>query len=138
MTTQFTACASTYDVVMENLKSDLQIVLDWFKVNQMIANPSKFQFMILGSKCQTPTMNIAGALITASKTVKLLGIQIDHELKFYSHILNLCRTANAKLKCLARIRNRIDNHQAKLLCNSFILSQFNYCPLIWMFMRIKR
>ena len=39
------SCASTYDVVMENLKSDLQIVFDWCKVNQMIANPSKFQFI---------------------------------------------------------------------------------------------
>ena len=27
----------------------------------------------------------------------------------------------------------MDNSKAKLLCNSYILSPFNYCPIIWMF-----
>ena len=40
--------------------------------------------------------------------------------------------ASAKIKGLGRIRNR---SQAKILYNSFILSQFNYCCLAWMFCR---
>ena len=41
--------------------------------------------------------------------------------------------ANAKTKALGRIRNRLNLSQAKILYNSFILSQFNYCCLVWMF-----
>ena len=40
--------------------------------------------------------------------------------------------ASTKIKGLGRIRNR---SQAKILYNSFILSQFNYCCLAWMFCR---
>ena len=41
------SCAKSVNDVIENLQSDLRIVLKWFKDNQMIANPGKFQFMIL-------------------------------------------------------------------------------------------
>ena len=41
--------------------------------------------------------------------------------------------ASAKIKGLGRIRKRLNLSQAKILQNSFILSQFNYCCLVWMF-----
>ena len=37
------------------------------------------------------------------------------------------RRLNAKVKILDRIRNALDEEQVKLLHNSFILSQFDYC-----------
>ena len=43
------------------------------------------------------------------------------------------KVASAKIKRLGRIRNRLNLSQAKILYNSFILSQFNYCCLVWMF-----
>ena len=38
-----------------------------------------------------------------------------------------------KVKKLSRIRNALDEKQAKLRYNCFILSQFNYCSIIWIF-----
>ena len=63
------------------------------------------------------------------KSVKLLGLTTDNKLNFRIHIN---KVASAKIKGLGRIRNR---SQAKILYNSFILSQFNYCCLAWMFCR---
>ena len=40
-------CTKSVNDVIENLQSDLKIALKWFKDNQMMANPGKFQFMIL-------------------------------------------------------------------------------------------
>ena len=34
---------------------------------------------------------------------------------------------------LARLSNYIDPIKSEILMNSFIRSQFNYCPLVWMF-----
>ena len=45
----------------------------------------------------------------------------------------MCTKANNKTKALLRIRNYLNPSKAKLLCNTFILSCFNYCPIIWMF-----
>ena len=65
----------------------------------------------------------------------LLGITIDNKLAFKKHIENLCRTAQFKLYALTRLRKYLTLDKAILLGNTFINSQFNYAPLIWMFYR---
>ena len=60
---------------------------------------------------------------------------MNNLLTFNEHIDNLCRTANYKLHALRTIRKL---EKAKLLCNAFINSQFNYAPLVWMFCRKKQ
>ena len=98
----------------------------------MKANPRKFQYMLLG-KHKPLKIEIEGFPLEPARSVSLLGITIDHNLTFDTHISNIFKTASAKVKSLGRIRNDLDEKQAKLLCNSFILSQFNYCSIIWMF-----
>ena len=46
---------------------------------------------------------------------------------------NLCKKAGQKLYALARIANYMDISKKCSNMNAFILSQFSYCPLIWMF-----
>jgi len=41
--------------------------------------------------------------------------------------------ANIKFSAFSRFLNCLDEKQSLILCNSFIKSQLNYCPLIWMF-----
>ena len=48
-------------------------------------------------------------------------------------IKNICNQAGNKLNALARIAKFLDGSKRKLLMNSFVLSQFNYCPIIWMY-----
>ena len=119
--------------VIENLQSDLKIALKWFKDNRMIANPGKFQFMILSKNATNKSIVINNKTIESSKSVKLFGLTIDNKLNFGIHIINICKVASAKTKGLGRIRSRFNLLQAKILCNSFILSQFNYCCLVWIF-----
>ena len=63
----------------------------------------------------------------------MLGVTIDSNLTFESHINNLCKKASAKLNALARIAGYMDTAKHKIIMKSFITSQFGYCPLIWMF-----
>ena len=122
--------------ILENLKHDMKIILKWFKMNSLKANPAKFQFMILGKKLGNKVkLKINSIVINESDTVKLLGITIDSKLTFNEHISNLCRNASYKLFALRRIRKYLTQDQAILLYNAFINSQFNYAPIIWMFCR---
>ena len=58
-------------------------MLDWFKFNYLKANPDKFQFMVLGiNKNKFFRINITVINIPSKNEVTLLGITIDHELKF--------------------------------------------------------
>ena len=84
-------------------------------------------------KNQNLKLEIEGVKLESVKSVKLLGLEIDQKLTFASHISKLCATGSAKIKSLSRIRNALDEKQAKLLYNSFILLQFNYSSIIWMF-----
>ena len=120
--------------IFRKLQNDLQNILLWLENNSLKANPVKFQFMILGNgtgKCFY--LNFNGISIKAADSVKLLGIEIDKNINFNHHIMNLSKKANSKLYALRRIRNYITEENSKVIMNSFILSQFRYCSLIWMF-----
>ena len=99
----------------------------------MMAITVKFKFMILSKNKINKSIAIDNKTIESSKSVKLLGLTIDKKLNSGIHINNICKVTGAKIKGLGRIRNRLNLSQAKILYNSFILSQFNYCCLVWMF-----
>ena len=71
--------------------------------------------------------------ICESRTVKLLGITIDNELKFDKYISKVCKKAQRKLTVLTRIKKYLGFNQLQLLFKTFFDSQFKYCPLTWMF-----
>ena len=63
---------------------------------------------------------------------KLLGVTIDNHLKFESHIKNWSSKASQKLYALPRVSLHVSLNQRRMVMKSFIMSQFGYCPLIWM------
>ena len=127
------ACDQDISVVLNRLNNDLKNALNWFKCNFMVANPAKFQVIFLGNKDSSLGLNIDGNYVVGADCVKLLGVTIDRKLSFLPYIKEMCTRANSKTKALLRIRNYLCTSKAKLLCNSYILSTFNYCPIIWMF-----
>ena len=63
-----------------------------------------------------------------------MGVTIDYQLKFDAHISNICKKASRQLHVLNK---RIGKNLTKLgrltIYYSFIMSNFNYCPVIWHF-----
>lgn len=127
------SCAYTLQSVISDLEYDMSRSLSWFKMNQLVANPAKFQFMFLGTNTKSLILHIGGIKIKSTSYVKLLGVSIDCKLVFDLHITNMCNQASSRVRCLYRVRNYLDVDHARQLCDSFILSVFNYCPIIWMF-----
>ena len=128
------ACGNTIQEIVIKLENDLGLLLDWFSKNGMIANPEKFQIMFLGlSDQRCLCLNIEGKKLPATDTVKLLGIQIDNKLKLNKHIHELCSKVNQKVSAFARLNTYLSPDQATKICDTIILSNFNYCPLVWLF-----
>ena len=124
----------TLDIVINKLEGDTRRTINWLKINSLVANPDKFQFMILGTKKKVNLkLEINGITCVSTSSVNLLGIEIDWKLSFNKHVLNICKQANKKAGALIRIRNHIDESQKLVLYESFIMSTFSYCPLLWMF-----
>ena len=89
--------------------------------------------MVFEDKSTETTIKIGNSEIKESDYEKLLGITFDKKLNFKKHIEDLCRKANQRIHVLTRLSNYTDLIKSEILMNSFIISQFNCCPLVWMF-----
>ena len=78
------------------------------------------------------TINIENFIIKSSNAEVFLGATIDGNLSFNEHVTYLCATANRKLDALSRASKFMSLKKRRILMKSFIISQFSYCPLIWM------
>ena len=63
----------------------------------------------------------------------MLGIQIDSDPTFDEHISSICNKVGKKINVLSRVANYMSLDKRRMVMKAFIESQFNYCPLIWMF-----
>ena len=100
----------------------------------MVANPEKFQLIFFGLKEDHDlSIEINGDTIKMSNKVKLLGVTIDSKPRFNEHMKTIYQKTNNKAKAFSRVVRNLEPRKASLLYNSFILTNFNYCPLIWMF-----
>jgi hypothetical protein len=72
--------------------------------------------------------------LSFSKKTWFSGIDTDYQLSFDKHIKNICRKASKQLSVLNRIGWFFLSKLNKLtIFHSFILSNFNFCPLAWHF-----
>ena len=76
------SCSSNYEEATQKLSADTHLVLNWFRINSMVANPSKFQIMFLGSNIDNNeiTFMVEDKKVRSKTQVKLLGITIDDKL----------------------------------------------------------
>ena len=81
----------------------------------------------------TETLSFNDLALKNSKEVEILGITLDRSMGFNTHIKNICRKGGQKLSALLRISPYLDEGTKVLLYKSMIKSQFNYCPLVWMY-----
>jgi len=126
-------CDLNINNVLETLEEQSEIALTWFEANYMKMNAEKCHLLVSGHKHEQMFANIGNNKIYEEKKVKLLGVTIDNELKFDSHVSDLCNKANRKLSALIRMSSFLSFPKKRIIFKSFVESQFMYSPLIWMF-----
>ena len=109
-----------------SLESECEVALNFFNENKMIVNPHTNEISKIGSK-----------EIKVTSQVKLLGVEIDDKLNFGQHINCICKSPGNQLNALIRLKRFLGFQDKKVLVNSFVLSNFNYCTLVWMFANSK-
>ena len=108
---------------IEFLEPTINNIFAWFKNNGLVANSGKRHFLVI--PYEKISLKILGSIIDSSPPEELLGITIDK----HKIIKDL---SNQKPSALARIATYLTIDKRKIFLNSFIIAQFNYCPLIWM------
>ena len=114
--------------ILEKLEKGM---FDWFLENFLKANADKCH--LIGSSKVPVDIQISNIKVTNECKVKLLGIHIDSRLNFDYHVSQLCKKTSKKLQASARIFKYVETSKRRVLVTSFIIPQFLYYPLIWMF-----
>ena len=99
----------------------------------MKSNQSKCHFILPSNSPELFWIRVGEQVIWESQHKKLLGLELDKELKFHEHVKNICKKASAKVTALARLIKVVPLQKKRILYNSFVKSQFLNCPLVWMF-----
>ena len=131
------SCVQDMPFVISELQRIAKKNFNWSRNNHMKANPEKCQrkgklYKGKFSNVQKEILS-SHASIGSSLNEKLLGINLDSELKFEKHINKIWNIVNKKLNALHRIGSHISFGKRKMLLRVFFESQFSYCPVIWMF-----
>ena len=111
-------------------------LFNWLTHNAMIANPAKFQAILLKkdkSDLSGRELYINNQLIKTKNEVESLGVLIDNKMSFKVHISNLCKSAGGKLNALKRLKSYMNENTRKYFVTSYVLSEFNYCSTVWHF-----
>ena len=95
------------EALLTTLEKESENAVGWFRRNNMIVNPEKFQSMILqrSGKSDAHTIEIDGKKIETTNSVRLLGIHIDNKLTFDDHIFTLCNKASLQLNAIGRLKS---------------------------------
>ena len=92
-------------------------------------HPGKYYLLISGHKYQHQWVHIGKDMVWEENEVKHLGITIDNELMFDSHILNICSKANKKLSVLCRI-NSEGYYLSQFLKHSINIALLYECSVV--------
>ena len=125
------ASGQTSSVVINSLENESRIMFRWLNSNHLKANPDKSR-LLLNQKDTNLFAMIDNHIIDNREEVKLLGVIIDNDLTFDTHVSKLCKKASQKIHALSRVCNYMNIPQRRIIMKSFIESQFGYCPLVWM------
>ena len=96
-------------------------------------NLDKFQPILLDKQKSNYTgtkLTVGSEEIQVASGVGVLGVTIDDKLNFNLHIDRICKSASNQLNALIWLKIFLGSEERKALVNSFVLSNFNYCPLV--------
>ena len=92
-----------------NLIRNANKTCEWYASNLLKGNLSKYQAMTLKGKSTASDfpLHFQGNTIESSDCLKLLGVTIDDQLNFNTHINEMCKRASHRVGVMMRLKKLI-------------------------------
>ena len=135
--THLTFVYNDISVINDALNRDLDLVNNWLISNKLTLNTSITEFMLIGSRQRlralprAPSICLDGAHIDQVSSVKSLGVYIDENLSWNTHIDQLSNKISSGIRALKRICSFVPPVTLHSVFNSFVQPHFNYCSVVW-------
>ena len=121
--------------------SDLQSIIsmsfpritEWLHANRLSLSVSKTYYQVYSNQSTSSNLVISfnQTYVKRAQTIKYLGVLVDEDLKFKSHITKVSGTISRNLGIITRARYLLNKKQLILLYNALILPYITYCLVIW-------
>ena len=107
-------------------------ITQWFQANRLSLNAKKTNYQLY-SRYPTSDLDIKlnGFQIFRKRCIKYLGILVDEDLKWKSHINNLSSLLSRNIGIMGRVKHFLQSKQLIMLYNTLVLPYLNYCAVIW-------
>ena len=98
---------------------------------------TKTEFMVIGSRQKLntlttfPVLNINVTPINQASTSKSLGVLIDENLTWGSHIERLAKKVASGIVAIKRVRQFVPPATLHLIYKALIQPHFDYCNVVW-------
>ena len=133
-TTLYSSAPTTAEA-KSKLEHDLLNAAKWFSDNKLTLNISKSTLMAIGSSRRIGkdeiTLTINDCKMTAEASVKLLGVILDSNLSWCSHVDHIVKKVSPKIGLLSRLRHTLPSHLLNTINKTIILPHFDYCNTVW-------
>ena len=113
------------------MKIELITISKWLKANKLLLNADKSNFMVFDNVSENKCIDIAGLVINETKSIKYLGLILDHRLRFDLHVDHVKKKVLKRIGARYRASNLLAPKYKKMFANSLMLPQFDYLDTIY-------
>ena len=124
--------------IERNLQLALINLSKWCKANGMVINTAKTKLMLITTHQRRTVLNTNNLILSLNNedlnTIdkdKILGVSVDNNLSWTSHIDLLCKKISSNLWLLSRIKEYLNIEQRTQFYKTYIQPHIDYCNLVW-------
>ena len=125
--------SETQTDLQSKIELDLPAICKWFQINKLTLNATKTYCQLYNNSKSNVNISVElnGTHIDFVNTVKYLGMYVDVDMKWKSHINHISKIVSRNIGIMNRSKFFLDQKHLFLLYNALVLPYLNYCCLIW-------
>ena len=121
--------------INKHINRDLKLVVESIRANKLSLNTSKTELVIFKSKNKIVTKHlnfrISGQIIKPSSQVKYLGIMLQDDLHWNSHLTKLRKKLSRSVGLLSKVTYYVPKYLLRTIYHSIFNSHLIYACEIW-------
>ena len=129
---------TTSALSLETLTTTFNDILSWMNLNKLLLNPSKTEFLLIGTKQQRlkfsdlTNLSLSNDIIPVSSSARNLACFIfDSDMSFSDQINSVSKSCHFHIRDIRRIRHLLPLSTATALANSLVSSKLDYCNSLY-------
>ena len=115
------------------LSNEIELINSWLLLNKIAINSEKSNFIVFSYRknISISPVPFGNCFINQTSNTKFLGIIIDKNLKFVSHIEFLCKKVSKTVGILHRVKEFLPSVILKTIYNTLVYPYLNYGIETW-------